>query len=195
MTRGKFIVFEGLDRAGKSLQCAKTVENLEKMGHKAVKMNFPDRNTAIGKIINEYLANSKTDLSDEAIHLLFSANRWEAKKNIERILDSGVSIVCDRYCYSGIAFSSAKGMDFEWCKMCDKGLPRPDLVVFLDVDEATAVQRGGYGDERYETREMQQKVRSQFEKLREPQWAWISANGSIESVEESIMASIIKLYE
>lgn len=188
-------MFEGLDRAGKSLQCAKTVENLEKLGHKAVKMNFPDRNTAIGKIINEYLANSKTDLSDEAIHLLFSANRWEAKKNIERILDSGVSIVCDRYCYSGIAFSSAKGMDFEWCKMCDKGLPRPDLVVFLDVDEATAVQRGGYGDERYETREMQQKVRNQFEKLREPQWAWISANGSIESVEESIMASIIKLYE
>lgn len=195
MSQGKFIVIEGLDRAGKSVQCTETVQNLEKLGHKVVKMNFPDRTTAIGKIINEYLANSKTDLSDEAIHLLFSANRWEAKKNIERILDSGVSIVCDRYCYSGIAFSSAKGMDFEWCKMCDRGLPQPDLVVFLDVDEATATQRGGYGKERYETKEMQQKVRNQFDKLREPQWAWISASGSIESVQESIMAAVLKIYE
>jgi dTMP kinase len=37
---------------------------------------FKDRKTTIGQIINAYLANDK-ELDDKAIHLLFSANRWE----------------------------------------------------------------------------------------------------------------------
>lgn len=194
MSRGKLIVIEGLDRAGKSLQCTKLVANLQKEGRKVAKMNFPDRSTAIGKIINEYLANAKSEISDEAIHLLFSANRWEAKSKINKLLDEGVSLVVDRYCYSGIAFSAAKGMDFDWCRSCDVGLPKPDLVIFLDVDEKTASQRGGYGEERYETKEMQQKVRAQFNKLREPEWAWISANGSIDEVEAAISAVVSTVY-
>jgi thymidylate kinase len=35
-----------------------------------------DRTTSIGQMINAYL-QSKADLDDHAIHLLFSANRWE----------------------------------------------------------------------------------------------------------------------
>ena len=38
---------------------------------------FTDRTTAIGKAIDEYL-NNKVELEDHAIHLLFSANRWES---------------------------------------------------------------------------------------------------------------------
>lgn len=40
--------------------------------------NFPDRTTAIGQMINSYLA-SEADLDDGTIHLLFSANRWEKR--------------------------------------------------------------------------------------------------------------------
>jgi len=36
-----------------------------------------DRTTTIGKMINSYLAED-ADMDDHAIHLLFSANRWEA---------------------------------------------------------------------------------------------------------------------
>lgn len=39
---------------------------------------------------------------------LFSANRWEAADSIEKTLLAGENIVCDRYAYSGVAFSSAK---------------------------------------------------------------------------------------
>lgn len=51
--------------------------------------------------------------------------------------------VCDRYCYSGVAFSAAKGMDIEWCKACDKGLIAPDCVIYLDmpVEEAAQVSQ------------------------------------------------------
>ena len=37
-----------------------------------------DRSTTIGKMISSYLEN-KAELEDHVVHLLFSANRWEAK--------------------------------------------------------------------------------------------------------------------
>jgi len=43
-----------------------------------IHMRFPDRTTAIGKIINAYLSMS-TNLDDRATHLLFAANRWECR--------------------------------------------------------------------------------------------------------------------
>ena len=53
-------------------------------------------------------------MDDRAIHLLFAANRWEAAANIRKKLAEGVTIVCDRYSYSGVAFTSAKpGMDLD----------------------------------------------------------------------------------
>ena len=72
-------------------------------------------------MISSYLG-STSELSDETVHLLFSANRWEAISSLESKLKSGVHLICDRYVYSGVAFSAAKGMDFEWCKNCDTGL-------------------------------------------------------------------------
>lgn len=41
--------------------------------------------------------------------------------------------ICDRYAYSGVAFSSAKGLDVNWCKSCDIGLPAPDCIIYLDI--------------------------------------------------------------
>ena len=40
---------------------------------------FPDRQTAIGQMINAYL-QGKTETDDAAVHLLFSANRWEKRQ-------------------------------------------------------------------------------------------------------------------
>jgi dTMP kinase len=111
--KGKFIVLEGLDRCGKSsmtkfLQEKCSGDNQE---NKAVVISFPNRKSAIGSMINDFLLN-KADIGNEAIHLLFSANRWEAMKDIERILNEGKNIICDRYWYSGVAYSFAKGLDF-----------------------------------------------------------------------------------
>jgi dTMP kinase len=144
--RGAFIVFEGVDRCGKTTQTSLLVKHLLQLGLAAVAMNFPDRTTMVGNLINQYL-QSKSELDDRAIHLLFSANRWElAPKLKETLLDKSTSVVCDRYAYSGVAFSSAKESlqdDLEWCKSCDVGLPAPDAVIFLDLTQEQAEQRGG----------------------------------------------------
>lgn len=133
--KGKFIVLEGLDRCGKSSMAKFLQEKCSGDGehNKAVSMGFPNRKSAIGLMINDFLSN-KTDLGNEAIHLLFSANRWEAAKEIDETLKAGRNIICDRYWYSGVAYSYAKGLDFEWCVAPDRGLIEPDLVIVLKGD-------------------------------------------------------------
>ena len=105
--RGALIVFEGCDRSGKTTQVTRLVERLNSAGKPAVMRRFPDRTTSIGTVINSYLG-CKKELDDHVVHLLFSANRWELKKEIVETLESGTSVCIDRYAYSGVAFSAAK---------------------------------------------------------------------------------------
>lgn len=118
-------------------------------------------------MINSYLQGT-SEHSDQAIHLLFSANRWEAVNGILQSLESGCTVVVDRYSFSGAVYTTAKGkpqLSLDWCWNPEIGLPQPDLVLFLDISTEDAAKRGGYGEERYEKVEMQHKVRSLFKSL------------------------------
>ncbi|SJL17786.1 related to thymidylate kinase [Armillaria ostoyae] len=197
MARGAFIVIEGLDRSGKTTQTADLREKLAASGN-AVKLHkFPDRTTSIGKMIDSYL-QSKSELDDHAIHLLFSANRWELASTIEGLLESGTTVLCDRYAFSGIAFSASKGLPYEWCRSPDIGLPAPDLVLFLDITPEKARERGGYGNERYEKEEMQRRVREQYKRIESEnvvQWATIDAGREREQVAAEIWAHVKPLVD
>ena len=146
MKRGAFLVLEGVDRCGKTTQCSLLLKHLvQTLSLSAVACRFPDRTTPIGQMINAYLLN-QSEMDDRAIHLLFSANRWEASKHLCQQLASGTTVVCDRYAYSGVAFSAAKegaGLSLDWCKSADIGLPAPDAVIFLDISQEEAEKRGG----------------------------------------------------
>lgn len=76
--RGALIVLEGLDRCGKTTQCGRLVSFLEGNGLPVEAWRFPDRNTDTGRMISSYLTNN-SQLDDQTIHLLFSANRWEKR--------------------------------------------------------------------------------------------------------------------
>eukprot|EP00808_Paulinella_micropora_P010753 g57237.t1 len=192
--RGLFVLFEGLDRTGKSTQVKMLTEYLQTKGEKAVTMRFPDRETEIGKMINAYLT-CKAETDDHAIHLLFAANRWEKSASMVALLEKGTSLVVDRYSYSGVAFSAAKGLDSRWCFSPEVGLPSPDLVLFLQMPLAEAAKRGGYGEERYEAKEIQQKVADQFEVLRQPEWKVVDASGTPEEVHARIRPLVLSALQ
>ncbi|KAL3363765.1 hypothetical protein AABB24_012810 [Solanum stoloniferum] len=189
-SRGALIVLEGLDRCGKTSQSGKLYKYLDEQGHSVESWRFPDRNTGVGQMISSYLAN-KSQLDDHAIHLLFSANRWEKRSLMEEKLKSGTTLIVDRYSYSGVAFSSAKGLDIEWCKAPEIGLLAPDLVVYLDISPEKAAERGGYGDERYEQLEFQKKVAGSYLSLRDSSWKVIDATLSIEDVEKKLREAVL----
>lgn len=180
--RGALIVFEGCDRAGKTTQCKKLVKRLKAKDMSVKFMNFPNRETQSGKIIDGYLRNTE-NLTDEGIHLLFSVNRWEAKNEMEKELRAGTTLIVDRYSYSGVAFSAAKGLDFNWCRIPENGLLKPDLVVYLTLSSEATARRGGFGEERYETTEIQRRVKMMFEKMIEkPLWEVVDADKSEENL-------------
>ena len=77
-------------------------------------------------------------------------------------------MVIDRYYYSGIVYSAAKGrsdLTLDWARQPEVGLPRPDLCLFLDITPEATTKRGGFGHEKYETSSMQKRVRELFHEL------------------------------
>jgi dTMP kinase len=191
--RGKLLVFEGLDRSGKSTQCALLVEHLISQGDRVEHVRFPNRTTPIGQILNAYLSGA-TEVEDHVVHLLFSANRWEMASQISHWIAEGVTVVVDRYYYSGCVYTAAKalpGLGLEWARHPDVGLPRPDLCVFLDVSPETAAARGGFGGEKYEQTDFQARVRELFEVMwrhpdEENDVVVVNADRSMEEVEKTI---------
>ena len=85
-------------------------------------------------------------------------------------------------------------MDIQWCKAPDKGLPRPDLVILLDIGVEHIKERGEFGEERYEKEEMQINVAKYYEEMFDSKyWYRIPAHNSEEVVQQQITDLIDKL--
>ena len=194
------VVLEGIDRSGKSTLSKALAEKLREGGGEVHLLRFPDRSTEVGHVLDLYLSK-KLPLADEGLHLVMSANRWEKKDVIEEALASGKTVVCDRYCFSGVAYSWAKekaNMTESWCKAPDSGLPQPDVVLFLDLEPSAAAERASFGDEIYEESEFQKKVREKYTLLRsadaenpnERTWTVLDAARPIEEVLDEALTHV-----
>ncbi len=89
--RGAFILFEGVDRCGKTTQVGLLKDHFAK-SRETEQIRFPERKSAVGQLIDSYL-QSNSNLNDQSIHLLFSANRWEQSDSIEAKLAAGSTLV------------------------------------------------------------------------------------------------------
>lgn len=118
---------------------------------------------------------------------------------IQAHLASGTTVIADRYAFSGIAFSAQKSphlnLTYEWCRAPEVGLPAPDLTLFLDIKPEIAMQRGGYGEERYERQEVQTRVRHVFEKIGKEmgpdRWVVVDAGQGPDKVADDIWSTIV----
>ncbi|CAI4232886.1 unnamed protein product [Auanema sp. JU1783] len=186
MSRGVLLILEGLDRSGKSTQAKRLVEYINNSGRKAILIPFPERSDPFGQLIDKYLRN-EIDINEQALHLAFSANRWQMESKIRKHIAEGTDVVCDRYAFSGVAYSMAKGLDERWAKQPDIGLPNPDVVLFFQVSAEVVRQRGGFGEERLEREDLQKRVSAIMETLRKDNWKNLNADGDIETVHKSII--------
>lgn len=193
---GLFIVFEGLDKTGKSTQCKKLQANLNNLNIINELITFPIRNSPTGKIIDDYL-NSKVNLNDQTAHLLFSANRWDIFEEILTKLKSGITIITDRYAYSGVVYSlSKRNIDYNWLKSCDSGMLKPDIIIFLDSGENN-IRLPDLDWERYETEEFQKLVHANYFKIFEPEFISgsayrIDANKSEDNIAKMILNIVLE---
>lgn len=146
---GHLIAFEGLDQSGKQTQAELLRDRLKQDGHKARLVAFPDYATSIGEEIARALQGER-EYGPDVMQLLYVANRYERKDDLQRWLDGGLILVCDRYTASSVAYGEAQGLDAAWLVDVQKFLPRAGLTILLDISPETAVQRKAVDRDRYE---------------------------------------------
>jgi hypothetical protein len=121
------------------------------------------------------------------------------RPSIEAALAAGTTVIVDRYYYSGCVYSAAKQnptLSLAWTRHPEVGLPRPDLALFLDISAEDAAKRGGYGTEKYEKKELQDRVRELFGVMMKSQekedFVRIDAGPSVEEVQRRIREEVDK---
>lgn len=197
------IVLEGGDQAGKATQARMLADALARAGLGVETLEFPDYATPIGRQIESLLrvpaepdgggggARSPPPPPPQVLHLLLAANRWEALPRIRAALKSGRAVVVDRYYHSNIVYGTAAGLDRRWLEGLDDGLPRPDLVIVLDIRPAESFRRKAAGRDRFESdKGLLKRVR--FLYLHEAvddrrHWVAVDASGSCEEVHARVV--------
>lgn len=141
----KFIVIEGLDGSGKTTQLHALTRRLRAMGRSVAETAEPTA-AATGGLVRDALSGF-TPRTGTEIAALFMADRVAHNVNpvngIETLLRQGMDVVCDRYYYSSLAYQGVVS-DPEWVFHINVDCPqirRPDLCVFLDLDDEECVRR------------------------------------------------------
>ena len=191
MNRGLLIVLEGIDQCGKTTISKLLKNKLEELNLKTIIQTFPDKSTLIGNVINSYLQGN-TKLSPQESHLLYSLNRHEKKNFMEEKLYNGYNIICDRYIFSGIAYSLANGLDYNFCLNTEQYLIKPDLTFYFDISiTETNKRRKSLKTDIYETSNFQTKVKEAYSKIKNKDWTIINSEQTPEEITNIILKHIL----
>ena len=185
---GSLIAFEGLDQSGKQTQAELLRDHFKAQGRKARLVSFPDYGTSIGEEIARALSNER-DYGPDVMQLLYVANRYEKKEDLQRWLEGGLMLVSDRYTASSVAYGEALGLDPGWLTDMQKFLPPAALTILLDIAPDTAVKRKSVDRDRYERDlAMQARVRDSYHRQAQA-LGWVVLDG--ERAKDVIASDVI----
>jgi dTMP kinase len=176
--RGRLIVFEGVEGAGKSTQLERLVGQLARAGvpHRAFR---EPGGTALGDSIRTLLLDPLSTISPRAEALLFMASRAElVSRELRPALDAGTTVLLDRFFLSTYAYQIAgrglAGSDVRSANMMATDGLVPDLTVLLtlraDVGLERAVRRSGPDRIEQSGREFHARVEAAFAEFATRQW-------------------------
>jgi len=171
------IVIEGFDQAGKKTQSKLLAEFLKKKNIKSKIFSFPDYDTPIGREIKNYLSD-KREFTPQVIHCLLAANRWERSKEIKKILSQKTVVIMNRYYQSNLVYGTVNGLDLKWLDNLDKGLPKEDLVILLDVNPTDSFSRKKEQRDKFEkNKEFARQITKTYKKFAK-KFGWYVVNAS-----------------
>jgi len=191
MTTGAIIAIEGLDQSGKQTQAELLRDRLKQEGHKSRVVAFPDYATSIGEELARALQGER-EYGADVMQLLYVANRYERKPDLQRWLDGGLVLVCDRYVASSVAYGEAQGLDPDWLAEIQKFLPQALLTILLDIAPETAVQRKAVDRDRYERDLLlQQRVRESYRRqAASMNWAVLDGERSKTAIADDLFTAV-----
>ena len=189
--RGLLVVFEGLDQSGKQTQAERLRDRLVAAGRTVRLLSFPSYETHLGAEIGRALKGER-DYAADTMQLLYVANRFEWKPEIERELGQGTVVVCDRYLASSVAYGEAFGLDARWLTDIQRYLPQPDVTVLLDIDPQVSASRKTAHRDKYE-RDLSLLSRVRASYLRQatgPGWLRLDAGRDREAVAADVYSAV-----
>lgn len=167
--RGRFIVFEGIDGAGKTTQIELLEKYLKENGRAVYRTAEPTESVSGGLLRDALSGVSKRTACEMAAMFVFDRifHNVNPVNGIKKMLDDGYDVICDRYYYSSMAYQGSE-TDAAWVRDMNLNCPEilhPDLCIFLDLTPAQSMERitrGRATQEIYETEERLTLVRDQF---------------------------------
>ena len=182
------IVFEGGDQAGKKTQSTLLAKKLKSARIKTKLFSFPDYSTPIGKEINKYL-HGKRKFAPQVIHCLLAANRWEKIDEIQKAQKQNSIVIMNRYTESNLIYGLVNGLKLEWLENLDKGLPRSNLVIVLDVSQKESFNRKKSNRDKFEkNKDFSQNISKMYKKIAmKKKWQIIDATQSKQQVHDEVM--------
>ena len=167
--KGRLIVFEGIDGAGKTTQIELLANHLRSNGRKVYRTTEPTESVTGGLLRDALGGVSKRSPGEMAA--LFVLDRIFHNVNpvngFNKMTGDGVDVICDRYYYSSLAYQGSE-TDFEWVKRMNLDCPEirsPDLCIFLDLTPRQSMERilkNRVTQDIYETEEKLEQVRNKF---------------------------------
>jgi dTMP kinase len=188
--KGLLIALEGLDQSGKQTQAERLRDRLVEQSRMVRLLSFPAYNTPIGEEIGRGLRGER-EYGPDVMQLLYIANRYEWKPEIERELERGTILVCDRYLASSIVYGEAFGLDGAWLRETQKYLPQPDLTFLLDIAPEVSARRKTADRDKYERDlELLGRVRNSYLRLMSDRWVRLDADRDREQLAADIFATV-----
>jgi len=202
MKQGFFCVLEGIDGAGGETQSKLLKEFLEKKNFRVEVIKYPDYSGPIGQIIHKFL-HKEFEFSPAVQFSLYATDMVKDKEKILDAIKNKKIVVADRYIYSTLSYQSlVKGFKLEdglkFVEIFD--LPKPNLVIFLDVGPETSIKRKYKEKKNLDRHEADKgflkKVREAYKNLAKnkifaKEWIVVDGEKSIEEVAKKIQKIVI----
>ena len=179
-----YIVFEGIDGAGKSTQIGMLKEWIEANGFK-VELQVEPTDSEVGKLIREILQrpDANTERAQRVLGLLFAADRLLIMDKLE---DKSKIIISDRSFISSLVYQG----DAEWIEILNRYAKKPDLLILLDLDVEKSVARTS-GEDTFENVEFLTGVKENYLNLAKNYTSEIiDANNGINKVSSDIKKAV-----
>jgi len=198
--KGKLIVIDGADGAGKATQAKLLVDKLVAEGYSTELIDFPQYyDNFFGKLVGEYLTGKfgkAVEVDPYLASLLYAGDRFESAPKIKKWLSEGKIVVTNRYsasnaAFQGVKFKGQKQKNFlDWLDNLEfkiYNIPKEDYLLYLDVPIKISQKlllkkskrqytKNAKKDHHEKDVEYQAKVASLYKKLTSQKNNWIRIN-------------------
>lgn len=167
MKKGKLIVLDGIDGSGKATQTTLLAKNLKEHGYPIKIEDFPQYGKKSSGLVEEYLRGkygSAQEIGPYIPSIFYASDRFAASKRIRTNLGNGFIVVSNRYTTANLGHQGSKLRSkiarkkyFNWLFDLEYGffrIPKPDLVIILDMPVKIARKLVGHRGRRQDIHEV-----------------------------------------